>query len=123
VNKDLYNSAKGEIEFPQDKQEHMRVCFHMVKNADENTEGYNRNKELQGQSFIDYKQLKRIKNFFDNFKGSEKHPSFILETSHSRETLSTERPNSTACSTSGAGKCLAWLALKQGCSWTPREWT
>ena len=78
MNKDLYNSAKGEIEFPQDKQEHMRVCFHMVKNADENTEGYNRNKELQGQSFIDYKQLKRIKIFFDNFKGSEKHPSFIL---------------------------------------------
>ena len=78
MNKDLYNSAKGEIEFPEDKREHMRVCFHRVKGADENTEGFNRNKELQGQSFIDYKQLKRIKNFFDNFKGNEKHPSFIL---------------------------------------------
>lgn len=50
----------------------------MVKNANENTEGYNRNKELQSQKFITYKQLKRIKNFFDNFKGSHKHPSFIL---------------------------------------------
>jgi len=78
VNKDLYNSAKGEIEFPKDKQEHMKKCFHMVKNANENTEGFNRNKELQGQSFIDYKQLKRIKNFFDNFEGNEKQPSFIL---------------------------------------------
>ena len=78
MNKDLYNSAKGEIEFPKDKQEHMKKCFHMVKNVDENTEGFNRNKELQGQTFIDYKQLKRIKNFFDNFKGNEKHPSFIL---------------------------------------------
>ena len=50
----------------------------MVKNADENTEGFNRNKELQGQKFISYKQLKRIKNFFDTFKGNHKDPSFIL---------------------------------------------
>ena len=50
----------------------------MVKNADENTEGYNRNQELQDKNFIEYKQLKRIKNFFDNFKGSQKEPSFIL---------------------------------------------
>ena len=50
----------------------------MVKNANENTEGYNRNKELQSQKFITYKQLKRIKNFFDNFKGNHKEPSFIL---------------------------------------------
>jgi len=56
----------------------MKKCFHMVKNADENTEGYNRNKELQSQKFITYKQLKRIKNFFDNFKGNHKEPSFIL---------------------------------------------
>ena len=78
MNKDLYNSAKGEIEFPEDKREHMRVCFHRVKGADENTEGFNRNKELQGQSFIDYKQLKRIKNFFDNFKGNHNEAPFIL---------------------------------------------
>jgi hypothetical protein len=50
----------------------------MVKGADENTEGFNRNKELQTQKFIDYKQLKRIKNFFDNFKGNHNDPSFIL---------------------------------------------
>ena len=56
----------------------MKKCFHMVKNADENTEGYNRNKELQSQKFITYKQLKRIKNFFDSFKGNQKEPSFIL---------------------------------------------
>lgn len=56
----------------------MRKCFHMVKNADENTEGYKRNKELQSQKFITYKQLKRIKNFFDTFKGNHKEPSFIL---------------------------------------------
>jgi len=75
VNKSLYDK---EIEFPSDKREHMKKCFHMVKNADENTEGYNRNKELQNQKFITYKQLKRIKNFFDNFKGNHKDSSFIL---------------------------------------------
>lgn len=78
MNKDLYNSPQGEIEFPKDKREHMKKCFHMVKGADENTEGFNRNKELQNQKFIDYKQLKRIKNFFDNFKGKHTDPSFIL---------------------------------------------
>jgi hypothetical protein len=59
-------------------RDHMKKCFHMVKGADENTEGYNRNQELQGKNFIEYKQLKRIKNFFDNFKGNHKEPSFIL---------------------------------------------
>jgi hypothetical protein len=78
VNKDLYNSPQGEIEFPNDKREHMKKCFHMVKGADENTEGFNRNKELQTKKFIDYKQLKRIKNFFDNFKGKHTDPSFVL---------------------------------------------
>jgi hypothetical protein len=78
VNNDLYNSAKGEIEFPKEKQEHMRLCFHRVQGADENTEGFNRNKELQNQNFIEYKQLKRIKNFFDNFEGNHADAPFIL---------------------------------------------
>lgn len=78
MNKDLYNNPKGEIEFPKDKQEHMRACFHMVKGANENVEGFKRNQELQEKNYIDYKQLKRIKNFFDNFKGNHNDPSFIL---------------------------------------------
>ena len=78
MNKDLYNNPKGEIEFPKDKQEHMKKCFHMVKGANENVEGFKRNQELQTKNYIDYKQLKRIKNFFDNFKGSQKEPSFVL---------------------------------------------
>lgn len=78
MNKDLYNNPKGEIEFPKDRQEHMKKCFHMVKYVDENSEGFKRNQELQTKNFIDYKQLKRIKNFFDNFKGNHNEPSFIL---------------------------------------------
>jgi hypothetical protein len=75
VNRSLYDK---EIEFPSDKREHMKKCFHMVKGADENTEGFNRNKELQNQNFIEYKQLKRIKNFFDNFDGNHTDAPFIL---------------------------------------------
>ena len=75
MNKSLYDSI---IEFPKDKQRHMKKCFAMVKGADENSEGYKRNKELQTKNYITYKQLKRIKNFFDNFKGNQREPSFIL---------------------------------------------
>ena len=78
MNKDLYNSAKGEVEITKTIQDHLKKSFQMVNNADENTEGFNRNKEIQGKNFIDYKQLKRIKNFFDNFKGNQQDPSFIL---------------------------------------------
>ena len=75
MNKDLYDK---EVEFPKEKREHMKICFNKAKNANPNSEGYKRNKELQNQKFIGYKQLKRIKNFFDNFKGNQKEPEFIL---------------------------------------------
>ena len=75
MNRSLYDK---EIEFPSDKREHIKKCFLMVKGADENTEGFNRNKELQNQKYISYKQLKRIKDFFENFIGNHNEPSFIL---------------------------------------------
>lgn len=78
MNKDLYNTSKGVIEFPKDKREHMKICFAKVKDADKSVDGFIRNQELQNQETIDYKQLKRIKNFFDNFKGNQNEPSFIL---------------------------------------------
>lgn len=75
MNKELYDI---EIEFPKEKRELMKMSFQKVPNADSKGEGYKRNKELQDQKFITYKQLKRIKNFFDNFKGNHKEPEFIL---------------------------------------------
>ncbi len=75
MNKEIY---EDKVEFPHDMREHMRVCFHKGKNAPEDTEGYQRNKELQGQKTITYKQLKRIKNFFDNFKGNHTDAPFVL---------------------------------------------
>lgn len=50
----------------------------MVDYANSNVEGYLRNKELHDKNFITYKQLKRIKNFFDNFVGNHNEPSFVL---------------------------------------------
>lgn len=82
MNKDLYSSAQGEIQFPKRLRDHMKRSHERVIDAiddlDKSIEGYKRNQELQDKEFIDYKQLKRIKNFFDNFKGSHKHPSFVL---------------------------------------------
>ena len=75
MNKAIYDT---EIEFPDDKKEHMRICFLKAGNANKDSEGYKRNRELQNQKFIGYKQLKRIKNFFDNFKGTVVDPEFIL---------------------------------------------
>lgn len=75
MNKDLYHK---EIEFPENLRKHLKICFYKVKDVDKNDEGYKRNKELQNKNYITYKQLKRIKNFFDNFKGSQKEQSFIL---------------------------------------------
>ena len=75
MNKTIYDHK---VEFPENMREHMRVSHHKAKGADKNGEGYKRNQELQGQKSITYKQLKRIKNFFDNFKGKDIDHEFIL---------------------------------------------
>lgn len=75
MNKSLYDI---EVEFPKDKQEHMKKSLARVKNVDKDSEGYKRNQELQSKNYVTYKQLKRIKNFFDNFKGNQNEPAFIL---------------------------------------------
>jgi hypothetical protein len=75
VNKELYDKK---IVFPDEMREHMRVSHHSAKDADKNGEGYKRNQELQGQKSLTYQQLKRIKNFFDNFQGKDVDHEFIL---------------------------------------------
>lgn len=59
-------------------QQHMRICFAKVKNADANVEGYNRNRRLQTAKQVGYPELKRIKNFFDSYKGNSQDAPFIL---------------------------------------------
>ena len=78
MNSNLYNTSSGEVVIPNDIKQHLRNSFAQMKTAPENTEGYKRNQELQNQEKITYKQLKRIKNFFDNYQGKPNDPSFIL---------------------------------------------
>ena len=75
MNKKIYDN---EVELPENYKQHLTKCFQRVNNADQNSEGYKRNQELQNQKFVGYPQLKRIKNFFDNFKGNENNSEFIL---------------------------------------------
>lgn len=75
MNSQLYDRKWN---FPEDMRNHMKICFAKVKNADQNTEGYNRNLQLQKTQQLSYPQLKRIKNFFDNFKGRNVDAPFIL---------------------------------------------
>ena len=67
-----------EIEFPEELRAHFKKTLENIEDVDKNEEGYKRNSELQNQKTITYKQLKRIKNFFDNFKGNQKEKNFIL---------------------------------------------
>lgn len=75
MNSSIYDK---EIEIPENYREHLKACFQKIQNPDKNGEGYKRNQELQNQKFIGYPQLKRIKNFFDTYKGKQDDPEFIL---------------------------------------------
>lgn len=75
MNSDLYNKR---VKFPDEMKEHMKSSFSSVQNANQYTEGYNRNQELQSQNSVTYQQLKRIKNFFDNFKGETNEAPYVL---------------------------------------------
>lgn len=75
MNSDLYNKR---VKFPEEMKEHMKSSFKSVQDANQYSEGYNRNQELQEQSSVTYQQLKRIKNFFDTFKGKPSEESYVL---------------------------------------------
>lgn len=75
MNKNLYDR---EIEIPLHIKKQIKKSFLRASKGNEKSEGYKRNKELQEKNFIGYKQLKRIKNFFDNFVGNQNDSEFIL---------------------------------------------
>ncbi len=74
MNKDLYNKK---VKVPDEIREHMRNSFNSI-NSESNDEGHKRNKELQDSDEITYQQLKRIKNYFDTYKGDVQEKSYIL---------------------------------------------
>ena len=79
MNKELYGNK---IPLPEDVVGYLDDCFSAAEGADENTEGFRRNKELRDGKEITYQQLKRMKNFFDNFDGHENDLPYILNGGH-----------------------------------------
>jgi len=74
VNKNLYDRK---AKLPDDLLKHLKQCFSSV-DADSNTEGYNRNKEINDSGYVTYQQIKRIKNWFDGYGGKKEDAPFIL---------------------------------------------
>lgn len=79
MNKDLYGEK---VSVPQTVLNYLDQCFESAKNASETTEGYRRNREISEKKEITYQQLKRMKNWFDNFDGNDNDLSFILNGGH-----------------------------------------
>jgi hypothetical protein len=74
VNKNLYDRK---AKLPDGLLKHLKQCFTSV-DADSNTEGYNRNKEISDSGYVTYQQIKRIKNWFDGYGGKKEDAPFIL---------------------------------------------
>lgn len=75
MNSELYGRK---YPFPGSLRRHLVVCMRQVPDADENVEGFRRNKELQRSKDITYQQLKRMKNWFDGFQGRKEDAPYIL---------------------------------------------
>lgn len=79
MNKDLYGNT---IKLPDEVMDYLKQCHDAANGADDNTEGFRRNKELRDSGEITYQQLKRMKNWFDSFSGKENDLPFILNGGH-----------------------------------------
>jgi len=75
MNKDLYGKK---VELPEEVVTYLGQCFDAAQGADETIEGYKRNQELRDNGHVSYQQLKRMKNWFDSFKGAKNDLSYIL---------------------------------------------
>jgi hypothetical protein len=79
MNKDLYGNK---FSLPEEVVSYLQQCHDAAGGADESVEGYKRNKELRDSREVTYQQLKRMKNWFDNFNGHDNDLPFILNGGH-----------------------------------------
>jgi hypothetical protein len=75
VNKDLYGK---QIPLTEKMKNYLETCFNKAKGASERTEGYKRNQTLRNSDSVSYQQLKRIKNWFDNYNGDPNTNEYLL---------------------------------------------
>lgn len=62
---------------PEKVQNHLSRIFTAYK-GDKTTEGYTRLKTLVDKDQITYEQMKRMKNFFDNYNGNRNASPYLL---------------------------------------------
>jgi hypothetical protein len=74
VNSNLYNRK---AKLPNELIKHLKKNASSVS-ADSNTEGFNRNQDLVDGGIVTYQQIKRMKNWFDEFNGNKEDAPFIL---------------------------------------------
>lgn len=79
MNKELYGHT---VPLPEDVVGYLDQCHQSAIGADESTEGYRRNKDLRNKREVSYQQLKRMKNWFDDFNGHDNDLPFILNGGH-----------------------------------------
>jgi hypothetical protein len=64
-------------DIPAKMTKHLNKIFNAYKGP-KDVEGYERLRDLLSSDTITYQQMKRIKNFFDNFKGKNNETPYIL---------------------------------------------
>lgn len=75
MNSDLYGKT---FVLPEEVVNYLQQCFDSAKGASQSNEGYRRNIELRKTKEVTYQQLKRMKNWFDNFNGDRNDLEYIL---------------------------------------------
>lgn len=65
------------ISIPENVKLHLSKIFTAYR-GDETVEGYARLKKLVNKDQISYEQLKRVKNFFDNYNGNKNSTPYLL---------------------------------------------
>lgn len=75
MNKNLYGK---QFAIPEDVRKHLQSMYAKHSNNSETNEGLKRNRQLQNASSLSYSQAKRIKNFFDSYKGDTNSAEYNL---------------------------------------------
>jgi hypothetical protein len=75
VNSNLYGKH---FQIPDDVRKHLATMYQQHGAAGQGGDGYERNRQLQNSPSLSYQQAKRIKNYFDSFKGDQNGPEFNL---------------------------------------------
>jgi hypothetical protein len=72
------SQLQGKVwDIPVKMKDHLQTIFDAYKGP-KNVEGWERLRDMLSSDTITYEQMKRIKNFFDNFQGTNKDTTYLL---------------------------------------------